>query len=78
MRFYGSAMRTPHVEGAFRNVLLCDAVQCEKVADGVPLRLAALHSFPMSQARQAFELASDRKRAMKVLIDFAEAEAEAL
>jgi len=42
MRFYGSAMRTPHVEGAFRNVLLCDAVQCVKVADGVPLRLAAL------------------------------------
>ncbi len=42
MRFYGSAMRTPHVEGAFRNVLLCDAVQCVKVVDGVPLRLAAL------------------------------------
>ena len=42
MRFYGSAMRMPHVQGAFRNVLLCDAVQCVKVADGVPLRLAAL------------------------------------
>ena len=42
MRFYGSAMRTPHVQGAFRNVLLCDAVQCEKVADGVSLSLAAL------------------------------------
>ena len=27
MRFYGSAMRDPHVEGAFRNLLLCDAVQ---------------------------------------------------
>ena len=34
MRFYGSAMRDPHVEGAFRNLLLCDAVQCEKVAPG--------------------------------------------
>ena len=42
MRFYGSAMRNPHVQGAFRNLLLCDAVQCEKVADGVPLSLAAL------------------------------------
>jgi len=42
MRFYGSAMRNPHVQGAFRNVLLCDAVQCEKVADGVSLSLAAL------------------------------------
>ena len=42
MRFYGSAMRNPHVQGAFRNMLLCDAVQCEKVADGVSLSLAAL------------------------------------
>jgi L-idonate 5-dehydrogenase len=42
MRFYGSAMRDPHVEGAFRNQLVCDAVQCEKVAAGVPLQLAAL------------------------------------
>jgi len=42
MRFYGSAMRMPHVQGAFRNLLLCDAVQCELVADGVPLQLAAL------------------------------------
>jgi L-idonate 5-dehydrogenase len=42
MRFYGSAMRMPHVQGAFRNMLLCEAVQCVKVADHVPLRLAAL------------------------------------
>ncbi|MFM7530900.1 MAG: alcohol dehydrogenase catalytic domain-containing protein, partial [Rubrivivax sp.] len=42
MRFYGSAMRDPHVEGAFRTVLLCDAVQCEPVAEGVDLRHAAL------------------------------------
>jgi L-idonate 5-dehydrogenase len=42
MRFYGSAMRDPHVEGAFRTLLLCDAVQCERVANGVPLHLAAL------------------------------------
>jgi len=42
MRFYGSAMRDPHVEGAFRHLLVCDAVQCEPVAAGVPLDLAAL------------------------------------
>ncbi len=42
MRFYGSAMRDPHVEGAFRNLLVCDAVQCEGVAAHVPLQHAAL------------------------------------
>ena len=42
MRFYGSAMRTPHVQGAFRNLLLCNANQCHPVADGVPLMQAAL------------------------------------
>ena len=42
MRFYGSAMRDPHVEGAFRTLLLCDAVQCELVAAHVPLQYAAL------------------------------------
>ena len=29
-------------------------------------------AFPMTEAREAFELASDRRRAMKVLIDFSE------
>ena len=42
MRFYGSAMRMPHVQGAFRNRLVCNASQCFKVADGIPLSLAAL------------------------------------
>jgi L-idonate 5-dehydrogenase len=42
MRFCGSAMRTPHVQGAFRTVLPCDASQCVRVADSVPLSLAAL------------------------------------
>jgi L-idonate 5-dehydrogenase len=42
MRFYGSAMRDPHVEGAFRDLLVCDAVQCEPVASHVPLQHAAL------------------------------------
>lgn len=42
MRFYGSAMRDPHVEGAFRTMLTCDAVQCETLAAHVPLQHAAL------------------------------------
>jgi L-idonate 5-dehydrogenase len=42
MRFYGSAMRVPHVQGAFRNLLLCNAVQCVAVASHIPLQLAAL------------------------------------
>jgi len=28
MRFYGSAMRMPHVQGGFRERLVCDATQC--------------------------------------------------
>jgi L-idonate 5-dehydrogenase len=42
MRFYGSAMRMPHVQGAFRNLLVCDASQCVPVAAGVPIEQAAL------------------------------------
>ena len=42
MRFYGSAMRDPHVEGAFRTRLVCGEEQCETVAPDVPLELAAL------------------------------------
>lgn len=42
MRYYGSAMRMPHVQGAFRNLLVCDATQCFAVAPGVPLAHAAL------------------------------------
>lgn len=35
MRFYGSAMRMPHVDGAFRERLVAEASQCHKLADGV-------------------------------------------
>jgi L-idonate 5-dehydrogenase len=42
MRYYGSAMRTPHIQGAFRNLLVCNAEQCHQVAAGVPMSLAAL------------------------------------
>ena len=33
MRFYGSAMRFPHVQGAFRQQLVAEASQCHKLAD---------------------------------------------
>jgi len=42
----------------------------------VDLSPVVSHTFPMQQAREAFELASDRQRAMKVLIDFADTGAE--
>jgi L-idonate 5-dehydrogenase len=35
MRYYGSAMRMPHVQGAFRQSLLVDASQAHALADGV-------------------------------------------
>ncbi len=37
MRFYGSAMRMPHVDGAFRQQLVAEAVQCHRLAPGVEL-----------------------------------------
>ena len=42
MRFYGSAMRFPHVQGAFREVLVCDEAQAHTIADGVSLGEAAM------------------------------------
>jgi L-idonate 5-dehydrogenase len=39
MRFYGSAMRVPHVHGAFREVLVCDETQA--VPADMPLERAA-------------------------------------
>lgn len=41
MRFYGSAMRMPHVQGAFQQQLVADATQCHVVKDGVSLEEAA-------------------------------------
>ena len=34
MRYYGSAMRTPHVQGAFRQSLVVDASQAHKIEIG--------------------------------------------
>ena len=41
MRFYGSAMPFPHIQGAFREVLVADAAQCIK-ADGLTPGQAAM------------------------------------
>lgn len=41
MRFYGSAMPFPHIQGAFRQVLVADAVQCA-AADGLTPGEAAM------------------------------------
>lgn len=41
MRFYGSAMPFPHIQGAFREMLVADASQCVK-ADGLTAGEAAM------------------------------------
>ena len=41
MRFYGSAMPMPHIQGAFRQRLVVEAWQCHKIASGVSINDAA-------------------------------------
>ncbi|AXS39718.1 L-idonate 5-dehydrogenase [Breoghania sp. L-A4] len=41
MRFYGSALRFPHQQGAFRDRIVADAVQCEPVGPNTTLAQAA-------------------------------------
>ncbi len=41
MRFYGSAMPMPHIQGAFRQRLVAESWQCHKVADDVSINEAA-------------------------------------
>jgi L-idonate 5-dehydrogenase len=41
MRFYGSAMRFPHVQGAFREKIVAEATQAYRVDDAVSLEEAA-------------------------------------
>ncbi len=42
MRFYGSAMPFPHVQGAFRELLVAEAAQCARVPDHVSDAAAAM------------------------------------
>jgi len=42
LRFYGSAMPMPHIQGAFRQRLIAEAWQCHAVDDGIPIDEAAM------------------------------------
>ena len=62
MRFYGSAMPFPHIQGAFREWLVADATQCA-VADGLSAGEAAMAeplSVVLHGARQAGDIAGKR------------------
>ena len=52
MWFYGSAMRIPHSQGAFRELIVADDYQCEPVGDAVSLGEAACCE-PLSVALHA-------------------------
>ena len=57
MRFYGSAMPFPHIQGAFRQALVADAAQCVR-ADGLTAGEAAMAE-PLSVALHATRRAGD-------------------
>ena len=61
MRFYGSAMRFPHVQGAFREALVCDEEQAHRVADGVSLGEAALACETAERVRQKLRSKAQRR-----------------
>jgi L-idonate 5-dehydrogenase len=56
MRFFGSAMRFPHVQGAFRQTLVIDASQAHPLSDSLSLSLAALAE-PLSVGLHAIQRA---------------------
>lgn len=56
MRFFGSAMRFPHVQGAFRQTLVIDASQAYPLNDSLSLSLAALAE-PLSVGLHAIQRA---------------------
>ena len=57
MRFYGSAMPFPHIQGAFREILVADAGQCVK-ADGLSAAEAAMAE-PLSVCLHAVRRAGE-------------------
>lgn len=62
MRFYGSAMPFPHIQGAFRQILVADQTQCAP-ADGLTAGEAAMAeplAVCLHGARQAGELLGKR------------------
>jgi L-idonate 5-dehydrogenase len=66
MRFYGSAMRIPHIQGGFRRHLVCAARQCVKVGDAISIGEAAMAE-PLAVALHAVVQAGD-VRGKRVLV----------
>ena len=66
MRFWGSAMRMPHVQGGFRRRLVAAARQCVPVGDTVSIGEAAM-SEPLAVALHAVAQAGD-VRGRRVLV----------
>lgn len=58
MRFYGSAMRMPHIQGAFSETLVAEASQCHPVPDGISLNEAAFAE-PLSVCLHALTRAGE-------------------
>jgi len=58
MRFYGSAMRVPHVHGAFRESLVCAEEQVYLIGDRTSLEMAALAE-PLAVCLHAVRQAGD-------------------
>ena len=58
MWFYGSAMRTPHSQGAFRELIIAEEYQCESVGTQVSLGEAACTE-PLSVALHALGQAGE-------------------
>jgi len=56
MRFYGSAMPFPHIQGAFSQILVAESWQCHKVESGIPIEQAAFAE-PFSVALHAVKRA---------------------
>lgn len=56
MRYYGSAMRTPHVQGAFRQQLVIETHQAHKLADNVTDEVGSMAE-PLSVALHAIRRA---------------------
>ncbi len=52
MNFYGSAAVFPHIQGVFREYLVCTASQCFKVPDSLDFRVAAMAE-PLAVAMHA-------------------------
>ena len=48
MRFYGSAMPMPHIQGGFRERLVCDAVQCLSARTASTSQLALAEPFAVA------------------------------